>query len=203
MDHVPATSHVGVDRLSWWRCTPEDSDKEDAEELLLFCFFVNELFVFRFIAFLPFYISQQQFSWGSFVNHVLYSSGSFCFIEITSITEDLSILQTVDPVPAWAAELRWMRESNFDYAEKDFSTGSLVKHSLLSITDKFSYTGWEFEHRQVNVPELVICELGREIFMIEIQWYSHVFMSSLKYAALQPTIFDHCQIFIVSSFSYY
>jgi len=46
-----------------------------------------------------------------------------------------------------------MRESYFDYAEKDFSNGSLIKCSLLSVTDDFSYTGHEFEHRCINIPE--------------------------------------------------
>jgi len=34
MTHVPADKHAGVDGLSWQKCTPEDSDEEDAEEYL-------------------------------------------------------------------------------------------------------------------------------------------------------------------------
>ena len=34
MNHVPAQSHAGVDGLSRCKCTPEDSEEEDAEEYL-------------------------------------------------------------------------------------------------------------------------------------------------------------------------
>ena len=118
----------------------------------------------------------------------------FASFKTTSVAEDLSILQVVDPVPAWATELRRMRELDFDYGEKDCSAGSLVKRSLLSITDNFSYTGREFEHRRVNVPELVLCELGGEVFTIEIQRYPRAYMSSLKFGASQPTIYDQSDL---------
>jgi len=65
---------------------------------------------------------------------------------MTSIAEDLSFLQTMDPIPALATELRRLKESNFNFAQKDSSKALLVKRSLLSITDHFSYTGREFEH---------------------------------------------------------
>ena len=52
------------------------------------------------------------------------------------------------------------------------------------MTDDFSYTGHEFEHQRVNVPELVKCELAGEAFTLEIQRYPRAFMSSLKQGAL-------------------
>ena len=65
----------------------------------------------------------------------------FTSFQTTSLAEDLSIFHTVDPMPALAVELQRLKESNFNFAVKDLSKGSLVKHSLLSITDDFSYTG--------------------------------------------------------------
>ena len=114
----------------------------------------------------------------------------FASYRTSTIAEDLSILHVEDPPPAFAEELQRLKESNFDYATKDSSNGSLVKRSLLSITDDFSYTGHEFEHRRVKVPELVKCELAGEAFTLEIQRYPRAFMSSLKQGALRPTVTD-------------
>jgi len=72
-----------------------------------------------------------------------------------SIADDLSVLSVVDPPPSLATELQKIRQAPFDPSLKDWSKGSLVKHSLLSITDDFSYTGREFEHRKVCTPMLL------------------------------------------------
>ena len=93
----------------------------------------------------------------------------FASFHTTSIAEDLSILHVEDLAPALAAELQCLKDSNFDKGTKDSSNGSLVKCSLLSLTDDFSYTGREFEHRQVNMAELVTCKLVDEVFSLEIQ----------------------------------
>ena len=61
----------------------------------------------------------------------------FALYRTSTIVEDLSILHVEDPPPAFAEEVQRLKESNFDYATKDSSNGSLVKHSLLSITDDF------------------------------------------------------------------
>jgi len=114
----------------------------------------------------------------------------FTSFRTTSIAEDLSILQTTDPVPALARELCRLKDSKVDFAEKDSTKGSLVRRSLLSITDDFSYTGREFEHHCVNVSELVTCELGGKVFAIEIQRYPRSYMSALKEGVSQPTLTD-------------
>ena len=108
----------------------------------------------------------------------------------SSEAEDLSILQTEIPAPGFVSELQRLRETDFDFAEKDSSKGSLFKRSLLSVTDDFSYTGREFEHRRVNVAELVTCELAGEEFSMEIQRYPRAYMSTLKDGASQPTLTD-------------
>ena len=46
-----------------------------------------------------------------------------------------------DPAPALAAELQRLKDLDFNKGTKDLSDGSLVKRSLLSLTDDFSYTG--------------------------------------------------------------
>ena len=114
----------------------------------------------------------------------------FASFRMTSIAEDLSILQVEKPIPKLEAELKQLRESDFQPEQKDSSKASLIKRSLLSITDDFSYTGREFEHRRVAVSELVECELAGEVFTIEVQRYPRAFMSSLKQGALQPTLTD-------------
>jgi len=201
MNHVPAASHTGVDGLSRRKRTPEDTDEEDAEEYLD-----------KFMGSTSFH-KPSVASWTNFLSaESLYSYRSmrldsdffkdllltmrrtprtpFASFHMTSIAEDLSILQTTDPAPALARELCRLKDSKFDFAEKDSSKGSLVRRSLLSITDNFSYTGREFEHRHVNVSELVSCELAGKIFTIEIQWYPRAFMSTLKEGESQPTLTD-------------
>jgi len=42
----------------------------------------------------------------------------------------------------------------------------------------------------MNVSELVTCKLAGEVFIIEIQWYPHMFMSTLKEGVSQPTLTD-------------
>ena len=96
----------------------------------------------------------------------------------------------MDPVPALASELKRLKESNFNQALKDSSKASLVKRSLLSITDDFSYAGREFEHRRVNVSELAKCELAGEILTLEIQKYPRAYMLSLREGVPHPSITD-------------
>ena len=205
MNHVPAASHAGVDGLSRRQRTPEDSDEEDAEEYLD-KFMGSASFNSCSVSSLTNFLSSGSLHShrptcldNEFLKDLLLimrrtPRTPFASFKTTSVAEDLSILQVVDPVPAWATELRRMRELDFDYGEKDCSAGSLVKRSLLSITDNFSYTGREFEHRRVNVPELVLCELGGEVFTIEIQRYPRAYMSSLKFGASQPTIYDQSDL---------
>jgi len=95
----------------------------------------------------------------------------FASFRTTSIAEDLSFPQIVDPVPTLATELQCLKKSNFNHAQKDSSKASLVKRSLLAITDDFSYTGREFEHRRVSVSEDVECELAGEVVTLEVQKY--------------------------------
>jgi hypothetical protein len=201
MNHVPAASHTGVDGLSRRKRTPEDTDEEDAEEYLD-KFMGSTSFHKPSVASLTNFLSAESlYSYRStrldsdFFKDLLLTMRRtlrtpFASFRTTSIAEDLSILQTTDPAPALARELCLLKDSKFDFAEKDSSKGSLVMWSLLSITDDFSYTGREFEHRRVNVSELVSCELAGEIFTIEIQRYPRVFMSTLKEGESQPTLTD-------------
>jgi len=64
----------------------------------------------------------------------------------TSIADDISILSVVDPTPSLSAELQSIRQELYDPSLKDYTNKSLVKYSLLSVMDDFSYTGSEFEH---------------------------------------------------------
>ena len=201
MNHVPADKHVSVDGLSRRKRTPEDTDEEDAEEYLdkfmgsasLHSCSVSSLTNFLSSESLHTYRPTRLDS--NFFKDLLLimrptPQTPFTSYRTSTIAEDLSILHVEDPPPAFAEELQRLKESNFDYATKDSSNGSLVKRSLLSITDDFSYTGHEFEHQRVKVPELVKCELAGEVFTLEIQRYPRAFMSSLKQGALRPTVTD-------------
>ena len=112
----------------------------------------------------------------------------------TSIAEDLSVLSVVDPIPSLAAELQSIRQAPYDPSEKDCSNGSFIKHSLLSVTDDFSYTGMEFEHQRVCTPILATCSLGEETFMMELYLYQCAYMSSLEPDVHPPTVTDQSSL---------
>ena len=96
--------------------------------------------------------------------------------------------------PTLVAELQNIRQAHYDPSVKDYKDKSLVKYSLLSITDDFSYTGFEFEHRKVCVPVLAKCSLGDEIFMMELSEYRRAYMSTLRSGAPQPTVTDQSSL---------
>ena len=201
MNHVPATAHVGVDGLSRRKRTAEDSEEEDAEEYLdkfmnSSSYEINSVSTLaNFLSTGSLYTYRPTRLDNNFFKDLLLTMRRtprtpFASFRTTSIAEDLSCLQIVDPVPALSSELKRLKESNFDHALKDSSKASLVKRSLLSNTDDFSYAGQEFEHRRVNVSELAECELAGEIFTLEIQKYPRAYMSSLKEGAPHPSITD-------------
>ena len=201
MNHVPAASHVAVDGLSRRRRVPEDSEEEDAEEYLD-KFTSASTFGSCSVSSLTNFLSSDSLRSyrptrldSAFLEELLLimrrtPHTPFASFRTATIAEDLSILQTENPTPAFASELQRLRETDFDFAEKDLNKGSLVKRSLLSVTDNFSYTGREFEHRRVNVAELVTCELAGEVFSMEIQRYPRAYMSTLKEGAPLPTLTD-------------
>jgi len=117
--------------------------------------------------------------------HMLYAS-----FRTTSVVDDLSILNVVDPMPPWVAELQRMRQAHYNPSMKDIRDRSLIKYSLLSVTDDFSYTGLEFEHQWVCVPTLMECMLGGETFMIEVFQYPQAYMSPLKEGTSQLSLTD-------------
>ena len=201
MNHVPAASHTGVDGLSRRRRVPEDTDEEDAEEYLD-KIMSSATFSTCSVSSLTNFLSSESLNSyrptrldGNFLQELLLvmrrtPQTPYASFRTSSEAEDLSILQTEIPAPGFVSELQRLRETDFDFAEKDSSKGSLFKRSLLSVTDDFSYTGREFEHRRVNVAELVTCELAGEEFSMEIQRYPRAYMSTLKDGASQPTLTD-------------
>jgi len=111
-----------------------------------------------------------------------------------SIADDLSVLSVVDPPPSLAAELQNFRRVHYDPSLKDWSRGSLIKRSLLSITDDFSYTGHKFEHWKICTPVLATCSLGEETFTMEMCQYQHSYMLSLKPGVPRPTVTDESMV---------
>ena len=112
---------------------------------------------------------------------------SFC---TTTIAEDLSILSLGNPAPPLAVELQKIKQEHFDPSEKECTKKSLVKRSLLAITDDFSYTGREFEHRKGCIPVLVMCSLGGEAFTLELSHYQCAYMTSLEPGVPRPSVTD-------------
>ena len=201
MNHVPTDKHAGIDGLSRRRRIPNDTDEEDAEEYLD-KFMGSTSFKIHSVSSLTNFLSTESLNAyrstrldAGFFKDLLLTmcripQTPFASFRTTAIAEDLSIFSAVDPTNALAKEFQRLKETNFDFATKDSSKGSLVKRSLLAITDNFSYTGREFEHQRVDVAELVECELGGEFLTLEIQRYPCAFMSSLKQGACQPTTID-------------
>jgi len=156
--HVPAQSHVAVDGLSQRKHTPEDSEDEDAEDFLdkfigsaqvetslSSSSLANFLSSQSLLAFRPTRLDKTFFQ-DLLLTMRRTPCTPYASFRTTSVVDDLSILNVVDPTPPWAAELQRIRQAHYDPSMKDSRDGSLIKYSLLSVTDDFSYTGLEFEH---------------------------------------------------------
>ena len=157
MNHVPATTHVGVDGLSRRKHVPEDSEEEDAKEYLDK---FMDLVLYRSCSVLSLMNFLSSGSLNTFHPTCLDNNffkdlllvmrhtprTPFASFRMTSIAEDLSVLQVVQLASELVAEIDWLREKAFQRGLKDSSKASLTQHSLLPITDDFSYTGREFEH---------------------------------------------------------
>ena len=201
--HVPAQSHVGVDGLSRRKRAPEDTEDEDAEEYLdkfmgsaiLKAPPLSPVSLTNFLsseslhAFRPTRLDKNFFQ-DLLLTMRRTSHTPYASFRTTSIADDLSILSVVDPTPTLKAELQHIRQAPYDPSLKDYRDRSLVKYSLLAVTDDFSYTGSEFEHRKVCSPVSAKCSLGGEVFTIELLQYRRAYMSTLKSGAPRPTITD-------------
>jgi len=88
------------------------------------------------------------------------------------------------------AEIQRFKDIPSDPLVRDSSKGSLVKYSLLSITDNFSYTGREFEDRKVCTPKVVECMFEGDTCSFEVFSYKRAFMSSIKQGVSPPSITD-------------
>jgi len=129
--HVPAQSHAAVDGLSRRKHTPKDSEDEDAEDFLgkfigsaqvetslSSSSLANFLSSQSLLAFRPTRLDK------TFFQDLLLTMrrtprtpyASFC---TTSVMDDLSILNVVDPMPPWAAELQRIRQAHYDPSMKD------------------------------------------------------------------------------------
>ena len=203
MNHVPAQSHAGADGLSRQRRTPEDSEDEDAEEYLD-KFMGSALFVSPpppSISLINFLSSELLHAFrptrldSNFLQDLLLTMRRtprtpYTSFRMTTIAEDLSILSLGNPAPPLAVELQKIKQEHYDPSEKECTNKSLVKCSLLAITDDFSYTGCEFEHRKGCIPVLVMCSLGGEAFTLELSCYQHAYMTSLEPGAPWPSVTD-------------
>jgi len=204
MNHVPAQSHAGIDGLSRQRCTPEDSEDEDAEEYLD-KFMGSALFISpppQSISLINFLSSESLNTFrptcldNNFFQDLLLTMQCtprtpYALFRTTSIADDLSILSVEDPIPSLAAELRKIKQEHYNPSEKECGKKSLVICSLLSIMDDFSYTGREFEHQKVCTPVLATCSLGEEVFTIELSCYRHSYMTALRPGMLRPSVTDN------------
>ena len=200
--HVPAQSHAAIDGLSRRKRAPEDSDDEDAEDFL--DKFISSAHVetpLSFTSLANFLSSQSLFTFQptrldkNFFEDLLLTMRRiprtpYASFHTASVADDLSILDVADPSPPWAEELQRLKEARYDPSEKDSRNGSLIKYSLLSVMDDFSYTGTEFEHRKIRVPDMVECTLGGETFTIEVYRYPRAYMTSLKEGAPPPSLSD-------------
>ena len=207
MNHVPAQSHAGVDGLSRRRRVPEDTEDEDAEEYLdkfmgtalLDSSSLSLTSLTNFIsseslhAFRPTRLDKNFFQ-DLLLTMRRTPRTPYASFRTASIADDLSVLIAGDPSPSLATELHKIKQERFDPSLKDYSSKSLVKRSLLSITDDFSYTGHEFEYRKVCTSFVATCSLGNEVFDVELYRYGRSYMSSLQQGAPQPSITDRSSL---------
>ena len=201
MHHVPSQSHVAEDGLSRRRRVPEDSDDEDAEEYLdrfmasahsapssLSLFqFANSLSLESLYRFRPLPLDQN------FLLDLLSTmrrtpKTPYASFSTTTRASVISFLSTSEPSHSLGEEIRKIKSVPYDPSLKDSSKGSLIKYSLLSVTDNFSYTGHEFELRKVCTAKVIDCILGGEARSFEIFSYERAYMSSLKQSASPPSI---------------
>jgi len=203
MNHIPAQSHAGIDGLSQQRCTSEDTEDKDAEEYLdkfmgsasLVSPPLPPISLTNFLSSESLYAFQPTCLDKNFFQDLLLTmwhtpQTPYTSFHTMSIADDLSILSVGDPNPSLAIKLHKIKQEHFNPSEKECSSKSLIKQSLLSIMDDFSYTGCEFEYWKVCTPIMTMCSLGNEVFTMELYCYWHSYMSSLKQGASQPLTTD-------------
>jgi len=107
----------------------------------------------------------------------------YALFSTSTCVDSVSFLSFAEPSPSLKTAIQRIKANPYDPLVRDSSKGSLVKYSLLSITDDFSYTGREFEHRKVCTPKVVECIFEGETFSFEVFSYECAYMSSLKQGA--------------------
>ena len=97
-------------------------------------------------------------------------------------TNVISFSSTSEPSQSLGEEIRKIKSIPYDPLVRDSSKGSLLMHSLLSVTDNFSYTRQEFEFRKVHNAKVIDCILEGEACSFEIfsyeRAYTYVFMET-------------------------
>jgi hypothetical protein len=206
INHVPAEKHLALDGLSHRKQTLNDSDEEDAEAYLdkfigavqvvdpkdsplpslasRFCLSLtqsviqaSELHPSLMSAFRP--IPQAPF--GTYNSPT--SMSSICNLDLDENDDEHDDL------------IRRIRKYNgFDFDPAFYNpekrVGSLLDHTLIKSTDSTTYTGHEFEDRNVPYPALIEVTLGDETFEIEVVTYRYEYMSGLREGESSPTLHD-------------
>ena len=91
------------------------------------------------------------------------------------------------------AKIRKYKGFDFEPArwDEDEVEGTLLTYSLLKSTDSTTYTGHEFEYRNVPTTTWVEVTLGEEMFSVEVTSYGYEYMTNLREGESLP--FDHDQ----------
>jgi len=202
MHHVPSQSHTAEDGLSRHKCVPEDSE-EDTEEYLdrfmgsthftssslsLFAF-TNALSSESLYRFHPMWLDQN------FLKDLLLTMHHtprtpYASFSTSMHVDSVSSLFVKELLPPFGVEIQRFKDIPYDPLVRDSSKESLVKYSLLSITDNFSYTGHEFEYWKVCNPKVVKCIFEGETCSFEVFSYEQAFMSLIKQGVSPPSITD-------------
>jgi len=106
-------------------------------------------------------------------------------------TNIVSFLSTSEPSHSLGEEIQKIKSIPYDPLVRDSSKGSLVKYSLLLVTDNFSYIGHEFKFRKVCAVKVIDCILEEEARTFEIFSYECTYMSSLKQGVFLLSIIDN------------
>jgi hypothetical protein len=192
VNHVPADKHQAPDSLSCRKPSPLDSEESDAEDYL--DKFIGSTRIEKtkdlpgthtassttpFPPMMPIPRSTPDTPYGTYDTHTSMST-------ISGIGLDEDNVEHNDLV----AQIQRYNGFAFNpaYYDPNKRTGSLIDHTLLKSTDYTTYTGHEFEDRNMPWTTWTQVHLGDESFEVEITSYGYEYMSSLREGESPPDL---------------
>jgi hypothetical protein len=205
VNHVPAEKHQAPDGLSRRKHSPLDSDESDAEEYLDKFIGSAEVNITEDSPLLSLstklLIPTPHIAASSRLLPSLMSAlrstpdapfGTYDSPSSMSAMCGIGLDDDDDEHDELVARIRRYNGFAFDPAfyNPDKRTGSLIDHTLLKSTDSTTYTGHEFEDRNVPRSTWVGVGLGEEVFEVEVTTYGYEYMTGLREGESLPETHD-------------